>query len=55
MSAKIQAVIDLLGEDLVIKHIMEGDYSLKVKLAMITSNENNAVIDSDSQTAINLQ
>ena len=55
MSEKIKAVTDLLGEDLVIKHITEGDYSLKVKLAMMISNENDAAIDSDSVTLINLQ
>lgn len=41
---KIQSVIDVLGEDLVIKHIIDGNYSMKVKLAMIVSNDNNGII-----------
>lgn len=49
---RIKAVVDLLGEDLVVQHIIEGDYSLQVKMAMITSWDNNGVITSDEEAEI---
>jgi hypothetical protein len=52
---KIKAVVDLLGEDLVIQHIVDGDYSLQVKLAMITSYDNNGVISDDEAEIIQQQ
>ncbi len=52
---KIKTVVDLLGEDLVIEHIINGDYSLRVKMAMITSLDSNGVINADEEGAINDQ
>lgn len=52
---KITSVVDLLGEDLVIEHILSSDYSLRVKLAMVVSNSNNGVITSEDQDSINTQ
>ena len=52
---KIKTVVDLLGEDLVIQHISSSDYSLKVKLAMILSDQNNGVITTEDEDAINAQ
>jgi len=52
---KIKAVVDLLGEDLVVQHIVEGDYNLQVKLAMITSYDNNGVISDDEAEIIQQQ
>jgi len=52
---KIAKVVNLLGEDLVIQHIISGDYSLKVKLAMILSDENNGVFTTEDKEAINSQ
>ena len=49
---KIKAVVELLGEDLVIQHIINGDYSLQVKMAMITSSDSNGVINADEEGAI---
>jgi hypothetical protein len=47
---KVKAVVELLGEDLVISHIIQGDHSLKVKAAMITSLDNDGEIsDEDAQ------
>tara|TARA_R100001460_G_scaffold31676_4_gene62372 strand:- start:570 stop:737 length:168 start_codon:yes stop_codon:yes gene_type:complete len=53
--SKIQPVIDLLGEDLVVEHIKAGDHSIKVKLAMILSDENNGVISDLDAVEINNQ
>lgn len=52
---KITSVVNMLGEDLVIQHIVSGDYSLKVKLAMIASDSNDGVITSEDEDAINAQ
>jgi predicted metallo-beta-lactamase superfamily hydrolase len=52
---KIKAVVDLLGEDLVVQHIIEGDYNFQVKLAMITSDDNNGVISDDEAEIIQQQ
>jgi len=52
---KIKAVVELLGEDLVIQHIVSSDYSLKVKLAMLLSEANNGVFTTQDEDAINAQ
>ncbi len=52
---KIKAVVDLLGEDLVVQHIVDGDYNLQVKMAMITSYDNNGVISDEEAEIIQQQ
>tara|TARA_R110001606_G_C15297637_1_gene642256 strand:- start:224 stop:391 length:168 start_codon:yes stop_codon:yes gene_type:complete len=52
---KIKAVVELLGEDLVVAHIIQGDHSLKVKAAMITSLDNDGQISDDEAQIIQAQ
>lgn len=48
----IKTVVELLGEDIVIDHIIDGDLSSKVKLAMIASRTGDGVLTEEDLEAI---